>query len=120
MEFLWKFCVSSTTLKIFYFARKKKIFQNFAHSLKKIYINIISGILPYFAVDSGMKLFFVTLLFFISKKMTPLLQSTNIYIYIYIYIYNSFFIFSILLSPFLYFLSFSFYLQFQESDYVFG
>ena len=34
VEFLWKYCVGSTTIKIFNFIRKKKMFQNFAYLLK--------------------------------------------------------------------------------------
>ena len=71
MEFLRKCCVGRTTLKLINFIRNKQIFQNFAYLLK-IYINILSEILAYFTVDSGMKLFFVALFFFISKKITQL------------------------------------------------
>ena len=46
---------------------------------KKRKKNILSGSLAYFALNSGMKLFFLTLFFFISKKITSLLQQTNLY-----------------------------------------
>ena len=44
VEFFWKYCVSS---------------KNFAHSLKKKYMNILSKILAYFAVDNEMKFFLI-------------------------------------------------------------
>ena len=45
-------------------------------------MNIFSRILPYFAVDNEMKLFFLALFFFINKKTTSLLQPTNLYKYV--------------------------------------
>ena len=45
-------------------------------------MNILSRILPYFAVDNEMKLFFLLLFFFINKKTTSLLQPTNLYKYV--------------------------------------
>ena len=42
-------------------------------------MNILSRILVYFAVDNEMKLFFLTLFFFINKKITSLLQPTQLY-----------------------------------------
>ena len=42
-------------------------------------MNILSMILAYFAVDNKVKLFFFALFFFINKKITSLLQSTQLY-----------------------------------------
>ena len=82
-------------------------------------LNILSKILAYFAFDNEMKLFFLTLFFFINKKITSLLQPTNLYKYVSIYVI--FFSFSLSRFSFLFFslLLLFFYIQFQESDYVY-
>ena len=104
VKFFWKYCVSS---------------KSFAHSLIYIYIFIFSRILAYFAVDNEMKLFFLALFFLINKKITSLLQPTNLYKYVSIYVI--FFSFSLSRFSFLFFslLLLFFYIQFQKSDYVY-
>ena len=44
-----------------------------------IYMNILSMILAYFAIDNKIKLFFLALFFFINKKITSMLQPTHLY-----------------------------------------
>ena len=84
-------------------------------------MNILSRILAYFAIDNKMKLFFLTLFFFINQK-NYIVVTTNKFVQICIYICN-FSSFSLSrYHPsifFLVFLSISNYLQFQESDYVY-
>ena len=92
VNFLWKCLISSTTLKIFNILKKQKNFQLFGPSFKIIIIiiiiiiNLLSRTLDYFGVDSGIKLFFPTLFFFISqKKNTPPLQLTNLYLHLWFF-----------------------------------
>ena len=66
---------------MFNFIRKKKIFPKFCSFIKKN-INILSRILAYLAVDNIMKLYFLVLFFFISKKIKSLLQPTNLYLHL--------------------------------------
>ena len=65
-----KFCcenVMSIALFLKYlFYKKKKMFQIFAHSIKK---KKISRTLAYFSIDSRIKMFFPALSFFIRKKV---------------------------------------------------
>ena len=60
--------VSSTTLKIFNFIKKKKNVSTFCSFIKNKKQNLIFRTLDYFDVDNGIKLFFPTLFFFIIKK----------------------------------------------------
>ena len=76
-------------------------FQKFCSFIKKN-MNILSRTLVYFAVDNEMKLFFLTLFFFINKK-NYITTPTNTAVQICIYICNFFLILSILLSPFYFF-----------------
>ena len=95
-------------------------FQKFCSFIKKFFfLNILSKILAYFAFENEMKLFFLTLFFFINKKITSLLQPTNLYKYVSIYVI--FFSFSLSRFSFLFFslLLLFFYIQFQGSDYVY-
>ena len=79
VNFLWKCLISSTTLKIFNIIKKQKMFQLFGPSFKIIIIkiNLLSRTLDYFGVDSGIKMFFPTLFFFISKKKKHTTITTN-------------------------------------------
>ena len=85
-------------------------FQKFCSFIKKN-MNILSRILVYFAVNNEMKLFFLTLFFFINKKITSLLQPTQRHKSVSISVIFSSFSLSRFL-PLFFFLSFSFYLQF--------
>ena len=116
---MWKCWVSKTTLNniLFYKKERKKCFQNFAHSLKKkIKIKIYWD----FGISGGMKSFFITLFFFISRILYHDQQ-----IYIYILWFFPYFLLWISLSPFNIFLVFLSFrssslmrLQFQENGGV--
>ena len=88
-EIFWKCFVSNTTCKIFNFIKKKKKSFNLLHLSWKKKINLLSRTLAYFAIDSGMELFFPALFFFINKKLHHHYNQQ-----IYIYIWDSFLILS--------------------------
>ena len=102
VKILGKCCVSSPTFTMFKFIeKKKKMFQIFAHSLKKKKQKI-SKTLAYLGFDNGMKLSIPALFFFIHKiKITPPVQPIDLYLHPWLFSHSLYF------SPFYVFLVFS-------------